>query len=355
MFNYRRNIADWYPAPWIKKHGLKVFSCFACGGGSTMWYKLAWYDVLWCNEIDPKMNKCYVTNHKPLFNYLEDIRNFKQRKDLPKELYELDILDWSPPCSSFSMAWNREDDRWKEKVFREWQKMQTLDDLFFDFIDLAGELQPKIVIAENVKWLLIWEARSYVHRIYKEFSDAWYYLDHFLLDSSDMWVPQARERVFFIAVRKDLQTMLKQKGLFDMWPNIQFDFKCNKITYWDIEDKTREYEEWKHIPEWILPYREKILPGRTCADVHPKGHYFQEYKLDPDRPLPTLRAGSNCYYHYDKPRRLFDNEIVLWQSFPQDYDFCWVQPIYVCGMSVPPIMMAHIAHQIKVQLFDRTN
>ena len=40
----------------VKKNDLKVFSCFACGGGSTMGYKLAGFDVIGCNEIDPKIN-----------------------------------------------------------------------------------------------------------------------------------------------------------------------------------------------------------------------------------------------------------------------------------------------------------
>ena len=40
-----------------EKNGLKVFSCFACGGGSTMGYKLAGCEVLGCCEIDPKMNE----------------------------------------------------------------------------------------------------------------------------------------------------------------------------------------------------------------------------------------------------------------------------------------------------------
>lgn len=44
----------------------KVFSCFACGGGSTMGYKLAGFDVIGCNEIDAKVNRCYVANHSPL-------------------------------------------------------------------------------------------------------------------------------------------------------------------------------------------------------------------------------------------------------------------------------------------------
>lgn len=93
-FNYNWTLKD---ANFTKDKG-KVFSCFACGGGSTMGYKLAGFDVIGCNEIDPKMNKCYVTNHNPKFNYLCDIRELVQMEDLPNELYNLDILDGSPPC-----------------------------------------------------------------------------------------------------------------------------------------------------------------------------------------------------------------------------------------------------------------
>ena len=51
----------------------KVFSCFACGGGSTMGYKIACYDVIGCDEIDPRMMKSYETNHHPQYSYLEEI------------------------------------------------------------------------------------------------------------------------------------------------------------------------------------------------------------------------------------------------------------------------------------------
>jgi len=147
----------------------KVFSCFSCGGGSTMGYKLAGFDVIGCNEIDKKMMGVYKANHNPKLSYLESITTFKYRDDLPDELYNLDILDGSPPCSSFSIAGNREKDWGKDKKFREGQAEQVLDTLFFDFIDLAKKLKPKVVIAENVKGLLMGNAIDYVKKIYKEF------------------------------------------------------------------------------------------------------------------------------------------------------------------------------------------
>ena len=73
------------------------------------------------------------------------------------------------------MVGNREKDWGKEKVFREGQAEQVLDTLFFDFIDLAKELQPKVVVAENVKGLILGEAKKYVRKIYEEFDKAGYY------------------------------------------------------------------------------------------------------------------------------------------------------------------------------------
>ena len=139
-FPYKWTLAD---ANFTKDKG-KVFSCFACGGGSTMGYKLAGFDVLGCNEIDPKMIEAYKTNHKPKYAFLEPIQEFKLRDDLPEELYNLDILDGSPPCSSFSMAGNREEDWGKEKKFREGQAEQVLDTCFLTSLTLPKNFSQKL-------------------------------------------------------------------------------------------------------------------------------------------------------------------------------------------------------------------
>lgn len=120
-FNYEWKMKD---SIFTKDKGT-VFSCFACGGGSTMGYKLAGFDVIGCCETDPRMNDIYVANHNPKINLLMDIRDVVAKAklhDLPKELYQLDILDGSPPCSSFSIAGEREKGWGKEKKFREFQK-----------------------------------------------------------------------------------------------------------------------------------------------------------------------------------------------------------------------------------------
>ena len=137
-----------------------------------MGYKLAGFDVIGCNEIDNRMMYIYCQNHNPHFPFLEPIQTFKDKEDLPPELFNLDILDGSPPCSTFSMAGSREEAWGKMKKFREGQAEQVLDTLFFDFIQLAKRLQPKVVVAENVKGLLLGSAKEYVTNIYRGFDDA---------------------------------------------------------------------------------------------------------------------------------------------------------------------------------------
>ena len=124
-----------------------------------MGYKRAGFQVLGNVEIDPQINAVYVKNHHPKYNYLMDLREFNKLDDIPEELRRLDILDGSPPCSTFSMAGSREKAWGKEKVFREGQKRQVLDDLFFVFLDTVEKLRPRIVVAENVAGLLLGNAK----------------------------------------------------------------------------------------------------------------------------------------------------------------------------------------------------
>ena len=204
VFPYKWNLADGYPAPGIEPNGLKVFGTFICGGGSSMGYKLAGFNHLGGVEIDERVSAIYERNHHPKYLYTEDLRVFNQREDLPDELYQLDILDGSPPCSTFSMAGDRERAWGKEKIFAEGQALQTLDDLVFVYCETIKKLQPKTFILENVKGLTLGNAKSYLRRIFNTLTYAGYTLQIFVLNAASMGVPQIRERCFIIGRRKDI-------------------------------------------------------------------------------------------------------------------------------------------------------
>jgi len=345
IYNYEWTLAN---AEFTKNKG-KVFSCFACGGGSTMGYKLSGFDVLGCNEIDPKMIETYKLNHNPKYAYLEPIQTFKQRNDLPDELYHLDILDGSPPCSSFSMAGNREDDWGKEKQFREGQAEQVLDTLFFDFIDLAKKLQPKVVVAENVKGLMMGEAKQYVIQIYREFENAGYNVQHWLLDASKMGVPQRRERVFFVALRNDLCSKYNyQKDLFTTAPLLELEFKEPEIAYKKIADDKGKKLTDHQLMLWNL----KIDSDTNLGDVNQRERNllsdFNAVFVKPEKVLNTITANGK-FIDFEIPQHISDAAIIKAQTFPLDYNFKENKPVYMCGMSVPPIMTARIADEIFEQ------
>ncbi len=329
------------------KNGYKVYSCFACGGGSTMGYKLAGFDVIGANDIDPQMAEIYKKNHNPKHYHLMDIRSLVLEKDLPEDMFKLDILDGSPPCSSFSMAGSREKKWGEKKKFREGQAEQTLDDLFFDFIDLAKRLQPKIVIAENVKGLISGNAKQYVIEINQAFSEAGYDAQLFLLNGSNMGVPQRRERVFFVARRKDLNL-----------PKIVLDFNEKPVLFGDIRTdqgirrpmnpETKMYGLWKHRKKSDANY------STIAMRIMGKKSYFSETIVHDDKVPSTLVSGSS-YYLYNEPMEVSSNDLISIQSFPQDYDFIknsygFIK--YVLGMSVPPRMTEGVAREVAKQLLD---
>ena len=326
-----------------EKNGLKVFSCFACGGGSTMGYKLAGCEVLGCCEIDPKMNEIYIKNHHPKHNFLMDIREFNKipNEDLPAELFQLDILDGSPPCTTFSMAGEREESWGKKKKFREGQAAQTLDDLSFVFIDTVEKLKPKCVIMENVEGLLLGEAWSYVQRIYRQLMDIGYQVKHWLCKGENMGIPQTRHRVFFIALRKDVPfDLAKLDMVFNYEPVPYGVIKTGEGT--PVNPETQVY---------------KTLCLATPADqrlsdvfvrLGQKEKCFGAKIAWEHNVLQTLTANLDYFRGVEK-ERISIEDIVHAQTFPEDYDFVtntFGNVSYICGMSVPPVMIKRIVTRL---------
>lgn len=329
------NLSDLIDVP---KNGLKVFSTFSCGGGSTMGYKLSGYDLVGCCEIDPKMFSVYKANHNPRHGFNKPV-SWLLDADLPEELFDLDVLDGSPPCSSFSMSGSREKAWGEKKKFKEGQAKQVLDNLFFEYINVAKRLKPKVVVAENVKGLIAGNARGYVKMIFEQLGKAGYEAQLFLLNSATMGVPQRRERTFFVAKRKDL-------GL----PKLKLSFSEKPIILEQAfkglpTDKTASlpvstFKRWRATPPGGYP---KTSKGNTFGHLY-RAHYKQ--------PCVTL-TGDKRNTHPEYPRFLNKAEVVRIQTFPEDFNFLSQDPTYICGMSVPPFMMQRLSTQINNQWLSK--
>ncbi len=322
----------------VEKNGKKVFSCFSCGGGSTMGYKLAGYTVVGNCEIDGDMETIYKQNHHPKHTYLMDIRYFNRLGTYPDELKNLDILDGSPPCSVFSDAGAREKGWGTEKTFREGQKKQRLDDLFLHFIRTAEILKPKIIIAENVKGLLTANQKSAFPLIMEEFKNSGYDVKHMVLNSANYGVPQKRERVIIVGFRKDL--------------HIDFTFPDQVITDEDLFEPLKKvidntvdekYYFSERAVEGMMKKREKMNKGRAqdiekpCNTV---GAHLAKVSLNSTDPVLML---ENRY------RRFTPREVARIQSFPEKFELVGSESAQyrALGNAIPPVMIWYVANTVK--------
>lgn len=298
-----------------------------------MGYKLAGCDVIGCCELDKRMNNVYVKNHNPKYNFLMDIRDFNELNTLPQELYQLDILDGSPPCSTFSIAGDREDAWGKEKKFREGQKLQTLDDLVFVFIKTVAKLRPKVAIMENVEGLLLGNAWKYVKQIYAMFHEIGYEVRHELLKGENMGIPQKRHRVFFVATRLDFD--LKKIDLkFDYEPILYGEFKTQdeKIANGKMHEAIKQRIGDETVADCMMR-----IYGTNSGLTHRIVAENEVY------PTQTAGHGDIWTVNGNHPSKL---DVIHSQTFPEDYDFDKESEEYVCGMSVPPIMTKRLVTRL---------
>jgi DNA (cytosine-5)-methyltransferase 1 len=110
-----------------------------------------------------------------------------------KELPDFDLLIAWFPCQTFSVIWQR---KWMEDP--RWQ-------IIFWIEKILKEKNIKYFILENVKWLVNHDWGKTMKSIVKLLDDAWYYVSWKVLNSMDYWLPQSRERVYLLWVKKDLK------------------------------------------------------------------------------------------------------------------------------------------------------
>ena len=245
-------------------------------------------------------------------------------------------------CTTFSSAGQREKTWGKLKKFREGQAAQTLDDLFFVFLDTVEKLKPKVVCAENVPGLLHGNAKGYVNLIIKRFRELGYEVQIFSLNAARMDVPSARHRIFFVANRMG-------------YPKLKLDFHYDAIPFGDVRAVNgRSVDESTVLSQLAKRAKEgdRSLEDPYYRMTGKKGKYFTTYIVADGVVAPAITSGGETWRMCDRTP-FTDEDYRNAQSFPQDYDFCCNEPKYVCGMSVPPNMMANIATEIYDQWLSK--
>lgn len=347
-----------------------VISCFAGGGGSSTGYRLAGADILLINEFVEEAIETYTKNFPDTPVLIDDIKKYSAEDFLEKagiKKGELDILDGSPPCSAFSVAGKREKGWGKEKSYSDGKMQVAIEDLFYEFIRIAEGIQPKVIVAENVKGITFGEARSKLHAFCNEFEKIGYDVTYQVMNAADFGVPQGRERTIFICVRNDIteksgHNFLTLNGVFPSRTVEQYATISDAIDGIDNDPEEvqmlLDYVQGSFQKKFLEPLPFNPPKHSKPSDPehrswNPKGSCFNMIRPSPLMPSPTLtqqgqKKGLSGVFHYAENRKLTIKEMKRIMGLPEDFILTGTfdQQAERIGRMVAPIMMQHVAESI---------
>ena len=321
---------------------MDVISLFSGAGGLDLGFKKAGFNIIWANEYDKTIWKTFIQNHDTPLD-CRDIREIPS-SDIP----ECDGIIGGPPCQSWSEAGalkGIEDSRGK---------------LFYEFIRILKDKQPKFFVAENVSGMLANIHKEAVKNILYHFQCAGYNVTINLVNAADYDVPQDRKRVFYIGFRKDL--------------NIKYQFPMpskKKITLkeaiWDLKDTAIEAKAKNKTNgrDCIIPNHEYMTGGfSTIYMSRNRVRNWEEQSF-------TIQAGGrHAPIHPQAPkmlfveqnkrifvpgkenlyRRLTVRECARIQTFPDSFKFFYddiADGYKMVGNAVPVMLAYHVAKSIS--------
>ena len=357
------SMAEIEALPW---NGYTVASTFSGAGGSCLGYRMAGYKVAYANEFIPAAQETYIANNPNSYLDTRDIRTVSGAEILEHAKVgkgELDILDGSPPCAAFSMnTSNKKTEKWgHSKKYSD--TTQVVDDLFFEYARLVGEIQPKVFVAENVPGLVRGKAQGYYFRIFKALQDQGYKVKTAVLNAQWLGVPQARRRVIFIGVRNDLNLEPTYPTPLSYYYNLEEAFKDIPVAKVKEEQGRELTKGTQQNDLWHLTAAGSGFDSVTSKLNDGSKRYLnfkqKEYallfnlrKLHPQKPANTILQGSTLTYRWDIPRTLSIPELRRISSFPDDFVLTgkfekrWER----IGRAVPPVMMKHVAETIAEKI-----
>lgn len=344
--------------PW---NGCNVVSTFSGGGGSCLGYRMAGYHVIYANEFIPEAQRTYRANNPNCFLDTRDIRTVTPESILEKlnmKKGEIDLFDGSPPCCAFSTAGSREKGWGKERAYSD--TVQRVDDLFFEYSRILRGLQPKVFVAENVSGLVKGKAKGYFNDIIRELKNCGYNVKASLLNSMWLGVPQNRERVIFIGVRKDIGIMptypKPQEKTFTLGQaleGIKNDHKELEL----LRENAEKYR-WGQIAKKIPKNPKRTISGSSVMN----GSYFNLVRESMYQPCSTIcqshggaSVAGSC--HPLEDRKFTIAELKRITSVPDDfvltgtYEEQWER----LGRMVPPVMMKNISEHVYKEILCKTN
>lgn len=336
----------------------KLISLFSGCGGMDYGFKKAGFDIVWANDFDSDAQAIYSLNIGEIDK--RDILSVDE-----SEIPDGDILTAGFPCQPFSNAGNR-------KGIHDSRGM-----LYKECLRIIEKKMPKVIVFENVKGLLsskYIDGRNLSEVIIEDLSRAngiGYNVIHQLVNASDYGVPQNRQRVLFVGVRKDLGKNFifpQKKGKENLTLRYVLDVPQNAKNNVDWTFSPQALDMVNYIPEggsWKdVPYEHLAPRFQKIRDNMKKYHSPNFYRrFSRDEICGTITASAqpeNCgIIHPTENRRYTVREVARIQTFPDEFEFITDTPknitaMYkVIGNAVPVNLAYCFASEIMKQIFDK--
>lgn len=332
---------------------MNIISLFSGCGGLDLGFERAGFDIPVANEFDKTIWATYKENHPNTHLIEGDVRQITKAEISEYIRGDVDGIIGGPPCQSWSEAGSLKgikDERGQ---------------LFYDYIRILKEFQPKFFLAENVSGMLADRHSIAVQNILEMFDEAGYDITFSLVNAKDYGVAEERKRVFYIGFRKDL-------GIDFGFPKGSTKDDDKKITLrdiiWDLQEtavpsgeknhhnpeaiNNNEYFTGAYSPIFMSRNRVKAWDEQAFT-VQASGRQCQ---LHPQAPKMVKVGQNDCRFVEGKEhlyRRMTIREVARVQGFPDDFKFIYedTNTAYkMIGNAVPVNLAYEIAVAIKMYL-----
>ena len=367
---------------------MNIIDLFAGCGGLSTGFEQAGFNVALAVEMDEGAAETYTYNHSETKMLIKDITTIESISEyLNGE--SIDGVVGGPPCTGFSLSGNRD-------------PKDPRNSLFMDYLRIVREIKPKFFVMENVQGMLSMKTKTgenVIDLVLSEMDKSGYNVVYELLNAAEFGVPQARKRLIFIGIRKDIEfnpeeimpkgflfgedQITVEEAIMDL-PQIE---ACQGE---EIQNYSKEpmndYQKYcrqdcSHVYNHIAMRHTKRLVerfshigfGQSVGDVAEefgqrkrgdakslsgKSYNQNNYRPYPDRPSPTIPASfQSNFVHPYLNRNYTAREGARLQSFPDNYIFkgkrtnmSWDKALsqyQQIGNAVPPLLAKAIAESVK--------
>ena len=233
-----------------------------------------------------------------------------------------------------------------DKVKKYSDTKQRTDDLFFEYIRILRGLKPKVFIGENVSGLIKGASKGYFKEFLKKFKQSGYRVKCYVVNAKHLGVPQNRERVFFIGVRKDL------KGDPTIPKPLPYTYTL-RDAIWNLRKRKPEIDTWlDRKPDGTPFYYATAYQWDKLSEGQQSDKFFNLIKCHWDKPCNTITAVSGkkaaSVTHPTERRKFSIAELKRICAFPDDFKLTgkFEQQWERLGRAVPPPVLYFISKKL---------